>query len=376
MASAAVAVDATDLRHRFETAGGFTVGLEEEVMVLNPETFDLDPRCGEVLERLGGDVRFKPELPAAQLEIATAPAPSVPEAIAQLSRGRRDLAAATGGLVRFGVAGAHPSAAAQGPLTAGPRYDALLREYGPVASSQLVASLQVHIAVGGAARSLAVYNALRSHLPELAALGANAPLHQGRDTELASVRPMICRQLPRQGIPPRIESWERFAAELDWGNRAGRLERGSGWWWELRPHIGFGTLELRVPDAQTTVGEAAGVAAFAQALVATLALRHDAGEPLPDAPRWRIEENRWSAQRDGVQGNMRNLVTGDPLPTRERLSALLSEVEPMARRLGSGELLVNARLSIERNGAIRQREVAAELGIHSVAGWLAGRFLG
>ena len=145
-----------------------------------------------------------------------------------------------------------------------------------MARRQLVCALQVHVAVGGADRTLAVYNALREHLPELAALAANAPFHAGADTGLASIRPKISEGLPRQGIPPAFASWEELAAELRWGRTAGALPELALWWWELRPHLSHGTLELRVPDAQTTIAEAAAVAAVGQALVVRLAERHDA----------------------------------------------------------------------------------------------------
>ena len=369
--------DARELRRRFDAAIPFTVGIEEEVMLLDPRSGELSPCAEALLARLDGDERFKPELPAAQLEIATAPAASAAEAVAQLAAARRDLAAAADGLARPAVAAVHPFSAVEGELSRGPRYDELLAEYGAVARRQLVAALQVHVAVGGAARTLAVYGALRSYLPELAALAANAPFHDGRDSGFASVRPTLAGQLPRQGVPPPLESWEQFATELRWGAAAGAPP--PTWWWELRPHIAFGTLELRVPDAQTTVAEAGVVVALAQALVATLAARHDAGVPLPVSPSWRIAHNRWAALRHGLDGTLADLDSGEPVPTRARLAALLEEVAPAAERLGSGPLLAHAAASLEANGALRQRVVAAERGItgaDGLVGWLAERFLG
>jgi carboxylate-amine ligase len=367
--------DAAELRRRFDGAGAFTVGVEEETMLLDARTYDLVPAAGEVLSRVEGDPRFKPELPAAQLEIVTAPAESASGAVAQLAAGRRDLVTAASGLAVPAVAGTHPVAPAHGVLSQGGRYDAIREEYVSVAHRQLVASLQVHVAVGGAERSLAVYNALRCLLPEITALAANAPFYEGSDSGLASVRPGICVQLPRQGVPPALQSWEEFAVELRWGADAGALAEISRWWWELRPHPRFGTLELRVPDAQTTLEEASGVIAFVQALVATLAERYDAGEPLPDAPTWRISENRWSALRHGVDGSLADLGSGLRRPTRDRLAELVDAVEPAARRLGAAELLVRTRASIERNGAIRQREAAARTSVRGLAAWLAARFL-
>ncbi len=184
-------LDARELRRRFDAAGGLTVGVEEETMLLDLATHDLAPVAGEVLERLGGDPRFKPELPAAQLEIATAPSASVADAIAQLAAARRDLAAACAGLALPAVAGVHLDRGRRGILNRGARYELLQRQYRAIARRQLVAGLQVHVAVGGAERTLAVHDGLRSYLPELAALAANAPFHAGRDSGLASIRPTI-----------------------------------------------------------------------------------------------------------------------------------------------------------------------------------------
>jgi len=343
-------------------------------MLLDPETFDLAPVAVEAVESLG-DPRFKLELPATQLEIVVPPSRSVPDAIAALIEGRHDLASGLGDLARPAGAGVHPFHSAEGLLNPGERYERTAREYGPIARRQLVCALQVHVAVGGADRTLAVYNTLRSYVPELAALAANAPLHDGRDTELASIRPSIGELLPRQGMPPPIPSWDAFAEDLRWGARSGTVPEPRVWWWELRPHAVFGTLELRVPDAQTTLAEAAGVAALAHALVAWLAERFDAGEPLAAAPTWRIEENRWSAARWGVEGTMADLESGERTPTRERLHALLDKLEPVAERIGCATELRSARALVEENGALRQRAVARERGVEAATAWLAERFL-
>jgi carboxylate-amine ligase len=351
------------------------VGLEEELMVLDPATLDLVPRAAEVLGALDGDPRFKLELPAAQLEIVTPPAPDVATAAAALAGARRALSAALPARARFAAAGVHPFAAPAGALNEGGRYDAIAAEYGPVARRQLVFGLHVHVAVGGADRALAVHDALRSHLPELAALAANGPYHDGRDSGLASVRPKISETLPRQGVPPALGSWEGLAAALRWGTRAGTLTGPApvGWWWELRLHPIHGTVELRVPDAQATVADTAAVAAVAHALVVSLADRHDAGEVLPVHPAWRIEENRWSACRHGVAGTLADLDTGEPEPTRDRLERLLDDLAPTAGRLGCVAELDAARDLLRANGAERQRATG---GPRAAAAWLAERFLG
>ncbi len=352
-----------------------TIGLEEEVMLLEPETLDLAPIAREVVDSAPEGAPLKLELPASQVEITTSPAATVAEAIGQLAAGRRTLAATADGRARAACAGVHPFAAPDGVLNTGERYERTLADYGPAARQQLVCALQVHVAVGGPERALAVYNALRSYLPEIAALAANAPWHAGRDTGLASIRPKLAEALPRQGVPPAISSWPALAGELRWGRESGTIPEPGRWWWELRPHPSFGTLELRVPDAQTTLAHAAGVAAFAHALVGWLAARHDAGETLPVADSWRISENRWSALRWGVEGTLADLDTGAGRSTAERLRELIELVGPTAGALGCEPELRIAHAMTEHNGAIAQREAVTADGAVGLARWLAERFL-
>ncbi|HEY7620285.1 MAG TPA: YbdK family carboxylate-amine ligase [Solirubrobacteraceae bacterium] len=364
-------------RAAFDVDAPMTVGLEEELMVLDAATLDLAPRAAELLDRAGGDPRFKPELPAAQLEIVAPPARTVGEAAAALAEARIALSALAGEDTLLAGAGAHPFAALEGVLSTGARYEAIARRYGSIARRQLVFGLHVHAAVRPADRALAVYNALRSYLPLLAALAANAPFHGGRDTGLASVRPTLCSLLPRQGVPPPIASFEQLDEALDWGERAGAMLVRSQWWWEARLHPGFGTVEVRVPDTQTTVGETAAIAAVVHALVTWLAERYAAGEELPVAPSWRIAENRSSACREGLEGTMADLVTGEVRPTRAWAAELLDDLAEAAQRAGCGAELAAARDGLGANGASRQREVAARRGsLTALTSWLAGRFLG
>ncbi len=355
------------LRSLFDATPPLTVGVEEELMVLDAETLDLAPSVEAVLQLVEGDPRFKAELPAAQLEIVTPPLRSVSEVPEALAAGRRDLAAAVGGRWRFASAGVHPFAAAEGVLSSDERYADTRARYGRAARQQLVFALQVHVAVGGADRTLAVYNALRSYLPQLSALAANSRWYEGRDSEFASVRPKIAEALPRQGVPPLLRSWDEYAEALAWGATSG-IFGPRVWWWELRPHVGFGTLEVRVPDAQMTVADSTAVVALVHALVASLAERHDAGEPLPAHPRWKIEENRWAAARDGVEGVFADLDTGECRPARSGLLDLLEEI------LAHGaQELERVHALIEENGAVRQRAAADA---HEAAEAIADSFLG
>lgn len=344
-------------------------------MLLAPDTLGLVPRATDVLALLDGDPRFKLELPASQLEVLTPPLAKVTDAAAALLEGRRALAEAATGVVRLAAAGAHPFSPGIGELNRLPRYEHTIRDYGPSARRQLVCALQVHVSVGAAERALAVYNSGRSYLPLLAALAANAPFYEGEDTGLASVRPKLGELLPRQGVPPVIESWEAYAETFRWGAASKAFPDASTWWWELRLHPGFGTLEFRVPDAQSSVADATAIAAVVQALVAWLGERHDAGEELPVAPTWRIEENRWSACRDGIEGHMADLQSGTRDTTRRCLEELLGNLKAFETRFQSQQALAHAHEMTQANGAVAQRRAVSHGGTAAVARWLAEQFL-
>jgi carboxylate-amine ligase len=358
------ALDGPTVRARFDAPAAFTVGVEEEVLLVDPTSFE-PVACSTDVVAAAADPRVKPEMPDCQVELASRPHASAASAVAELGRLRTVLAEAC---ARVGVvpaaAAVHPRVASAGPSDTR-RHRTIEAAYGEVARRQLVGSLQVHVAVGSADATLAVYNALRAYLPELAALAASAPFYEGRDTGLASIRPVVCGQLPRQGVPPEIASWEAFADDLAWGAAAGALPDAGRWWWELRPHVGYGTLEVRVPDAQATLGAASAVVSVVHALVRWLAERHLGGEVLDVPPTWRIAENRWTALRDGVGGRLADLRTGATIPTRTRLGALLELIEPHAP-----DGLDAARALTERNGADDLRAV----GPSDAAAWLVERF--
>lgn len=366
---------AAALKATFDRASEYTVGIEEELLVLDMRTLELTPRAPEVLSWLDRDPRFKLELPASQIEIVTGVHATAADAAAELMAARRDLAEKTAGGVRFAGAGVSPLGSGIGELNALPRYQWTVEEYGPVIRRQLVCAFQVHVSVPGSERALAVYNHARTYLPLLAALAANGAFYEGRDSGLASMRPKLAELLPRQRIPPSFESWDQYADALGWGHGSGAFPHPGTWWWELRPHPGYGTLEFRVPDSQPTVAAGAALAAVIQALVIWLARRHDAGEQLPTPASWRIEENRWSACRYGVEGRMVDLPTAARYRTRQLLDQLLEMLTGVAAGAGTTAELGHAAEMIRVNGAIAQRQAAAKGGARAVARELVERFL-
>jgi carboxylate-amine ligase len=350
---------------------GLTVGIEEEVMLLDPETFDLAPAVDLVLDNVPDDPRFTRELREAEVEILTPVAGNAHAVGLHLARARIDLQAPLDGRIALAVAGTHPFSTDWGAVVPGTRYALIADEHAFAANGNIPCGLHVHVGVDGDERALAVFNAARSYLPEIAALAANSPFAAGVDSGLASARRPLSAAFHRSGVPPSFPSWQSFDELVAWGRTGGLFPDATHFWWDLRPHPRYGTLELRVADAQTRVEDATAITAVFQSLVGWLLERHDAGEALATHPTERIRENIWRAMRYGVRGWMVDLDTGEPTPARARISALLDDVEPNADRLGNGSALLAARALVADNGAERQRYVAAETGLTGLARWLA-----
>lgn len=359
------------LRRRFEHAPALTAGVEEEVILLDPKTFLPTDAVEDVLARIDGDPRFKPELRCAQLELVTPPASTVADVARELAAARRILVERLRGEIRYAALGTHPSSTTMSAVTPTRRFREIGEGLRWLARAALPCGLHVHVAVDRAERALAVYNAFRSYLPEIAALAANSPFYEGRDTGLASARLKLREDHPRSGIPPAFASWQGYTEFVAWGARGGVIRDPSYHWWDLRLNTLHGTIEIRAADSQTRVDHAAGIAALCQSLAAALVDRHDAGDPLPVHDTQRISENRWRAVRDGIGGELVDLDTGSPVATRERLRDLLGELEPYAVSLGCERELGYALDLVTANGAVRQRAIAAAVGVDRLAGWLS-----
>jgi glutamate---cysteine ligase / carboxylate-amine ligase len=359
MLAALVPTDVTALRAAFDAPSPLTVGVEEEVMLLDGETLDLVPCGADVLAALDGDPRFKLELPASQLEIMLPPLAGADAVADALAAARADLAAGAAPIARVAALALHPFAPIEGPLNDGPRHAALEAEFGALARRQLLCALQVHVAVRGADRALRIHDAIRAHLPDIAALAAAAPFHGGRDTGHASWRPHVADLLPRHGIPPALGTWETYATGL------ARLPEPGQWWWDVRPHPEFGTLEIRVPDAQATVEDAEAIVAVIHALFAWLLARLDAGERLVAPATRPLAAARRAAARDGLATDA----------TRDRVGKLLDALEPHAAELGGTRGLTRARAIVEEGGApVRHRELAEQDGLDGLVRALADGF--
>ena len=363
---------ADECRAAFDRVAPYTIGLEEELMVVAPDTLELSDEGASLVAR-AADERIRPELRASQIELVTPVCETAVEACAHLGELRARMAEVAAGSALLAAAGTHPFSSGAGGISGGPRNELLAEEYEWAAVETFACGLHVHVALGDADRALAVYNAMRSYIPEIAALAANSPFARGRDTGLASVRPKLNEAFPREGIPPVFASWDEYADLVHWGRHA--FPDATFLWWELRPHPAFGTLEVRAADAQTRVEDAAAIAALVHSLVVSLGRRHDAGERLRVHGTFRIAENFWSALRHGVSGWMLDLETGEQEPTLERIDRLLGRLEPTAAELGCDAELVQARTLLGGNGADRQRYVAAREGLDGLVRWLVAETL-
>src|SRR4051794_26910700 len=312
----------------FDSVEPFTLGIEEELMLVDTGTLELAPVIGEVLDGLPPDGPFRKELRAAQIEIVTPVCATAADACRELAAAREALVEHVDGRCRLLAAGTHPTSSEQawGEVAEGDRYQTLAGEYAWAARRSLACGLHVHVAVGGADRTLAVYNALRSYIPAFGALAANSPFLEGRDTGMCSIRTKLHEAFVRAGVPPAFADWDAYADFVEWGRRGGLYPDSSHFWWDLRLHPAYGTIELRVADAQTRVADNAAIAAVFHAVVIRLARMYDAGVELPVDDHFRLHENTWRGIKDGLRGWLVDTRTGERVPTRVHLARLLDDL--------------------------------------------------
>jgi glutamate---cysteine ligase / carboxylate-amine ligase len=347
-----------------------TLGLEEELILVDPVSFEPAEEIELVLSSVSG-TRFEAEFRSSQVELVMPVSLSAGDLSRELSLARATLVEALDGRVRLMAAGTHPAATRAVRITDRPRYRRIASEYPWVTRRGMPSGLHVHVGIGDADEALAIYNAARSYLPEMAALGANSPFFEGGDAGLASTRLKLVEDLPRAAIPPAFASWGELAGFVSWGAAAKLFPDLTYLWWDLRPRPDLGTIEFRIADAQTPVEHSAALVAICQSLIALLRLRYRESGHLPVQPSHIISENRWRAVRDGLDGEFVDPVTGESEPARARIAGLLRELEPFAADLGCSAELDCAWPLLVRNGANRQRELAAGRGLPELLRWLA-----
>jgi glutamate---cysteine ligase / carboxylate-amine ligase len=373
--------------HRFGAGEPYTLGVEEEYMLLEPAIWDLVSHIEPILARVSDDAKFEarvnPELMQSVLEITTPVCRTAGEVEVELRQLRSyvaEIARREG--CRFASAGTHPfSLFERQRITAKERYRRLVDDLQYIARAELVFGMHVHVAVDGPDKAIEVANGLAVQIPQLLALSASSPFWRGELTGLQSSRQMLFSTFPRSGVPPRFSSYAEFDELIGQLERTGCIADYTHVWWDIRPHPRLGTIELRVCDAVTRVEDTVAIAAFVQALVKMLSEEVDAGRPVPSFHRLLVVENKWRAARWGLQAPVMDLLTGasERVPIAELVRRTVRELEPHARELGSERELEGIEEILARgNGADAQLrvwnanrdvvEVVRELAAQSVVG--------
>jgi carboxylate-amine ligase len=353
------------LDHAFGRGDPYTLGVEEEYMLLDGETFDLVQHVDTVLAAVAGhelEPRLNRELMQSVLEVAT-PVCRTPADVAEqlrLIRGYVCEVAREEGL-RVGSAGTHPfSLFERQRITAKDRYRSLVDQMQYIARRELIFGMHVHVAVDDAEKAIQVVNGLIAHLPELVALSASSPFWRGEPTGLHSSRHMVFAAFPRSGPPPRFRDYADYAEVVGQLERTGCIADYTHIWWDIRLHPRLGTIEIRICDAVTQLEDVVAISALCQALVKHYAERVDAGEEVPSFHRILTTENKWLAARYGLEAPVMDLLTGrrNRQPVAQLIRRTLKTVAPHARELGAEAELEGIEQILGRgNGADRQLRV-------------------
>jgi len=353
-------LDMTRAREVFEASEDFTVGLEEEFQILDPQTHSLVHRFGELNVAAQEDevlaVAVAGDLIESEIEIRSGKGATFDAATASQREARaRLLRLAADHDALLAATGTHPWSPWQEQRIIDTDHYRLVEEgLQYVARRNNTFSLHVHVGVRGPDRAIAVCDRLRPILPELLAISANSPFLDGRDSGLHTARTQIfTKSFPRCGIPDVIGSFDAYAAYVDLLARTGSIVEHTQLWWSVRPHHGFGTVEFRICDAQTSAEDSTALAGLITACIAQAAIDHDEGVEFDHPPRRLIEENLWRAVRYGLAGKMIDLERGEEFPAAVLPDRLLAWTAPARAALG-----IDPALPAE-NGAQRQRRALA-----------------
>jgi carboxylate-amine ligase len=353
-------LDMERAREVFEASEDFTVGLEEEFAILDEETLSLAQRFGELRDAAQADERLAEavagELIESEIEIRSGRGETLADANASQRdvRARLFRVAAEHG-TRLGATGTHPwSPWQEQRIIDTEHYRRVAEGLQYVAWRNNTFSLHVHVGVRGPDRAIAVCDRLRPVLPELLAISSNSPFLDGRDSGLHSVRSQIfTKSFPRCGIPDAFGSWAEYASYVEFLVRTNSIVEHTQIWWSVRPHHSFGTVEVRICDAQTKAEESTALAGLITACVAQAALDYDDALPHQPPPRRLVEENFWRAIRYGLDGRLIDLDRGEEFPAAAVGDRLLAWTAPARAALGIDVALA------DENGTQRQRAVLA-----------------
>ncbi|MGZ4166328.1 MAG: carboxylate-amine ligase [Solirubrobacteraceae bacterium] len=351
-------LDIATAREAFDASTDFTVGLEEEFALLDPAGLGLVGRFEQLRDAAADDAllgaAIAGELISSEIEIRSGRGEDLAAArFAQRELRRRLFALAAVQELELGATGTHPwSDYRQQHVIDTDHYHRVEEGLKYVAWRNNTFSLHVHVGVRGADRAVRVCDRLRPVLPVLLAISANSPFLDGSDSGLHSARTQIfTKSFPRCGVPDVFGDWTTFADYIAFLIETRSIVEYTQVWWSIRPHFAFGTVEVRICDAQATAGESDGLAALIVACVAQAARDVDEGLPFADLPNRLIEENVWRALRYGLDGELIDLERREIYPAAAALDRLLEWTAPVR-----GELGIDVTLPA-LNGAQRQRRM-------------------
>jgi len=357
-------------------AHAFTIGVEEEFQIVDPETWELRSHVSELLDASGHNLgdQIKRELHQSIVEVGTKICADVNELDDEICRIRRDLSESAERVgLRIAAAGTHPFSSWKDQIISpGARYESIVEELQQLARSLLIFGLHIHVAVPDKAGTIELLNEARYFLPHLLALSTSSPFWQGRDTGLKSYRTTVFRRFPRSGIPDKFESWSEYEDYVNTLVELHCIDDGKKVWWDLRPHPTFGTLEFRVCDVPTSPRATIALAALAQAIVVKLYRLRRSNLGFRIYPRNLVEENKWRAARYGIDGRLIDFGKRTEVPMRELALELLEFVDDVVDELGSRKALQHIhRIVEEGTSADRQLEVFRRTGdLKEVVKWV------
>ena len=341
-----------------------TLGVEIEVQVVDEAgALATDTAATKILAELGDSPGFKHELLECTVEVITDVCQTVNQVESDL-RGKLDrlIEVADGLGYRIMCTGTHPfSAWTDQTVSPDPRYHRLIEDCQWTARRLLIFGIHTHVGLQSAEQTIAVGNSLATFIPHFLALSSSSPFWLGRDSGLASIRSKVFESLPTAGLPYYMENWGQFQRFMRTLIGAGTIRSIREVWWDIRPHPGFGTLELRICDGIPTMDELCAVVALSQSLVVWLAERYNNGLELPEHRAWTIRDNKWRAARWGLDAEIIRDEDGNVMALRRSLNEVVEKLAPTAEKLGCLRELGGVQDILERGtSSTRQREVFAE----------------
>lgn len=345
----------------------FTLGIEEEYQVIDPETRELtshEQKIVEMADRYMND-QVKAEMHQAVVEVGTKICKDIEEARVEIKHLRKTISGLAGELgLRIGAAGTHPFSAWQKQLlTPHPRYNEIINELQDTARSNLIFGLHVHVGIDDRAMGLHIANSIRYFLPHIYALSTNSPFWEGRNTGFKSFRTKIFDKFPRTGIPDYFESVAEYDDYINLLIKTRCIDNAKKIWWDIRVHPFYPTIEIRICDIPLTADETIAIAALIQALVAKLYKLRQSNLNFMIYKRFLVNENKWRASRYGIDGKLIDFGQEMEVNTRMLIQEILEFVDDVVDDLGSRDAINYIQTILERGtGADRQIQIYEETG--------------